>query len=139
MARIILILLVAAAVAVGFFAWRTHGGPPEASVSSYMLAADRFVDVAGAHGGIGEHGYYLRLHLEDATGNIEALFLAIFHDHAHLAGFEPGDQRGVPGRDTKLAHDARGDDQLHRALKDFGLGAYDVTANGAHGDSGVRC
>jgi pimeloyl-ACP methyl ester carboxylesterase len=56
MARIVLILLVAAAVAVGVYAWRTHGDQPVATVSPYMLAGDRIVEVDGARIRVREEG-----------------------------------------------------------------------------------
>ncbi len=44
------------------------------------------------------------LHLEDAARDVKALLLAARRDHPYLAGFEPGDERRMAGRDAELAH-----------------------------------
>jgi pimeloyl-ACP methyl ester carboxylesterase len=56
MLRWLLVVLIAAAAAYGVYAWRTHDAPPDAAVSPYMLAADRFVEVDGARVRVREEG-----------------------------------------------------------------------------------
>lgn len=47
----------------------------------------RFVQIAGAGGGIGQHGHEMWLNFQHTTADVERLVLVAFGSHAHHTGF----------------------------------------------------
>src|SRR6185312_15282995 len=90
------------------------------------------IDLVGAQRGVGQHRDHVRLHLEDAAGNVVRLPLAVLADHLDLAWLETRQQRLVARRDTELTGFAAGDDQRRFAVEDVGFGADDVATDGGH-------
>jgi hypothetical protein len=94
------------------------------------------VQISRAGRGVGQHGDHLRLHFQDAAGDIELQPLAIGQQHVDVARLEPGDQRRVAWRDAQLTQLAGGNDHRRVAREDRGFGTDDVDAYGLGHESG---
>src|SRR5690606_12641641 len=85
-----------------------------------------FVDVFGASSSIGQNLHHIRLHFDEAAGDVEDFFLATLLDHPHRTRLEIAQQRRVARQDTDVTQVAMGDDHFHQPREQLFFRTDDV-------------
>src|SRR5690606_31883815 len=78
------------------------------------LLGGSLVEILGAGRGVGQDLHHVRLHFDEAAGDVEDLFLTTLLDHAHRARLEVAEQGRVVGQDTQVAEVTMGNDHFHQ-------------------------
>ena len=91
-----------------------------------------FIKLVGAQSGVGENRNEIRLHLEQATGDVEETLFLTLVVHAHFTGSQVHHHRRMARRDAHLAVLAGRNDQIALSGPDLAFGADDVDLDCAH-------
>ena len=85
-----------------------------------------FVDVLGARSGIGENLHHVRLHFDEAAGDVEDLLVTTLLDHSNRTRLEIGQQRRVTRQNADVTQVAVGDDHFHQPREQLFFRTDDV-------------